>query len=52
MEEQLPAGLGEREISEFVEDDEVEPGEMGGNATLAGFDLERAHIPPLPDRPV
>jgi hypothetical protein len=32
MEEQLTAGLGEGEISEFVEDDEVEPGEMIGDA--------------------
>ena len=43
MEEQLPAGLGEGEIAEFVEDDEVEPGKMIGNAALAagtGLGLE------------
>ncbi len=34
MEEQLPAGLGEGEIAEFVEDDEVKPGKMIGNAAL------------------
>ena len=44
MEEQLTAGLGEGEISEFVEDDEVEPGEMIGDAarpagSSLGFEL-------------
>src|SRR4029077_5243065 len=34
MEEQLAAGLGEREIAEFVEDDEVEPGQVIGEAAL------------------
>ena len=29
------AGLGERQIAEFVEDDEVEAGEMVGDAFLA-----------------
>lgn len=28
MEQQLPASLGKREIAEFVEDDEVEAGEV------------------------
>ena len=35
MEEQLPAGLGEGEIAEFVEHDEVEPGQVIGDAALA-----------------
>ena len=35
MEEQLAAGLGERQIAELVQNDEVEPGEMIGDATLA-----------------
>ena len=35
MEEQLAAGLGKREIAEFVEDDEVEPGQVIGEAALA-----------------
>ena len=35
MEQQLPAGLGEGEIAEFVEDDEVEAGEIIGDASLA-----------------
>jgi len=34
MEEQLAAGLGEGQISEFVEHDEVEPGEVIGHAAL------------------
>src|SRR3954465_438658 len=43
MEEQLAAGLGEGQIAELVEDDEVEPGEMIGDAALAagaGFALQ------------
>jgi hypothetical protein len=43
MEEQLAAGLSEGEIAEFVEDDEVEAGEMIGDAALpvrAGLGLE------------
>ena len=36
MEQQLPAGLGEGEIAEFVEDDEVEAGEIIGEAVLGG----------------
>ncbi len=43
MEEQLPAGLGEGQVSEFVEDDEVAPGELVGGAALASgaeFGLE------------
>src|SRR5271166_4746021 len=34
MEQQLPAGLGEGEIAEFVEDDEVEAGEIVSDASL------------------
>ena len=43
MEQQLPAGLGEREIAEFVEDDEVEAGQVIGDASVAAgstFGLE------------
>ena len=43
MKEQLAAGLGEGEIAEVVEDDEVEAGEMIGDAALstgAGLGLE------------
>src|SRR5271168_1764520 len=43
MEQQLPAGLGEREIAEFVEDDEVEAGQVVGDASLSAgstFGLE------------
>ena len=40
MEEQLPAGLGEGQVAEFVEDDEVAPGELVRGAALAsGADL-------------
>ena len=35
MEQQLPAGLGEGQIAEFVEDDEVEAGEIIGETPLA-----------------
>ena len=34
VEEQLSAGLGERQIAEFVEHDEVEPGKIIGDAAL------------------
>jgi hypothetical protein len=43
MERQLPAGLGEGQIAEFIEDDEVEVGEVIGNPALAAsaaFSLE------------
>jgi len=43
VEQQLPAGLSEGEIAEFVEDDEVEAGEIIGKASLptgAGLTLE------------
>jgi hypothetical protein len=43
VEQQLPAGLGEGEISEFVEDDEVEAREIIGEPSLAAsaaFGLE------------
>lgn len=39
----MPAGLGEGQIAEFVEDDEVHAGEIVGHAALAagaGFGLE------------
>ena len=44
MEEELPAGLGEGQIAELVEDDEVEAGQMIGKSALAavaglGFQL-------------
>ncbi len=44
MEEQLAAGLGEGQVAELVEDDEVEAGEVIGDAALAagtclGFEL-------------
>ena len=40
MEEQLPAGLGEWQVAEFVEDDEVEAAEIiGGSALPAGAGL-------------
>ena len=35
MKEQLASGLGEGPIAEFVEDDEVEPGEMDGDTALS-----------------
>ena len=35
VEEQLPAGLGEGQVAEFVEDDEVTPGELVRGAALA-----------------
>jgi hypothetical protein len=43
MEEQLPAGLREGEIAEFIEHDEVETGQVVGDAALpagAGLGLE------------
>jgi len=43
VEQQLPAGLGEGEITQFVEDDEVEAGEIIGKSSLAtgaGLSLE------------
>jgi hypothetical protein len=43
VEQQLPAGLGAGEIAEFVEDDEVEAGEIIGKSSLAtgaGLGLE------------
>ena len=43
MEQQLAAGLSKREVAEFVEDDEVYPGQMFSDTTLpavAGLDLE------------
>jgi len=36
VEEQLAAGLGERQLAEFVEHDEVEPGEIIGAPPLPG----------------
>ena len=43
MEQELAAGLGEGQIAELVQDDEVEAGEMIGDAALAagaGLGLE------------
>ena len=43
MEQQLSAGLGERQIAEFIENNEVEAGEIVGDAPLAtgsAFGLE------------
>ena len=43
VEQQLATGLSERQIAELVEDDEVHPGQMLGDATLpsvAGLDLQ------------
>jgi hypothetical protein len=43
MEQELAAGLGKRQVAEFVEDDEVHPGQMLGDPTLpsvAGLDLQ------------
>ena len=43
VEQELAAGLGEGQIAEFVEDDEVHAGEVVGHAALpagAGFGLE------------
>ncbi len=34
MEEQLPAGLCEGQIAEFVEHDKVQPGQVVGDAAL------------------
>ena len=42
MEEQLPAGLGEGQIAEFVEDDEVEPGQVVGDAALLAAAVSRS----------
>ena len=42
MEQQLAAGLSERQVAEFVENDEVHPGQMLGDPTwpsIAGLDL-------------
>jgi hypothetical protein len=43
VEQELSAGLGERQVAEFVEDKEVEPGQMLGQsalASIAGLGLE------------
>ncbi len=43
MEQELATGLGEGQIAEFVEDDEVHPGQMISEPTLscvAGLGLE------------
>jgi len=43
MEEELAAGLGEGQIAEFIEDDEVHAGEVIGEpalAAVAGFGFE------------
>jgi hypothetical protein len=46
MEQQLAAGLCERQVAQFVEDDEVHPGQVLGDPTLPstpGFDLQAVH---------
>jgi hypothetical protein len=43
MEQQLPAGLGEGQIAQFIEDDEVEAGQIVSQPPLtagAGFTLQ------------
>jgi hypothetical protein len=43
VEQELTAGLGEWQIAEFIEDDEVHPRQMVGETalpTVAGLDLE------------
>jgi hypothetical protein len=43
MEQQLAAGLSERQVAQLVEDDEVHPGQMLGDTTLpsvTGLDLQ------------
>ena len=43
MEQQLAAGLSERQVTKLVEDDEVHPGQMLGDtplASVAGLDLQ------------
>ena len=43
MEQQLASGLGEGQVAELVEDDEVAPGQLIGEPALAagaGFGLE------------
>jgi hypothetical protein len=35
VEQKLAAGLGEGQVAQFVEDDEVQPGQVIGQATLA-----------------
>ncbi len=46
MEEQLTAGLGEGQLAQLIEDDEVQPGHVVGETTLlaaAGLCLEAVH---------
>ena len=46
VEQQLTAGLREGQISEFIQDQEVEPGDQVGSAALsfcAGFSIELVH---------
>src|SRR3546814_8504987 len=45
MEQQLPASAGEREIAQFVEDQEVEPRQMLGE--LSGAALVNLHLEPV-----
>jgi hypothetical protein len=43
VEQELAAGLSERQVAELIEDDEVHPGQMFGDATLpsvAGLNLQ------------
>ncbi len=49
MEQELAAGLSEREIAEFVEDQEVEAGDQLGGPALpfgAGLGIELVHQVP------
>src|SRR3546814_13564663 len=45
MEQQLPASAGERQIAQFVEDQEVEPRQMLGE--LSGAALVNLHLEPV-----
>jgi hypothetical protein len=51
----VPAGAGERQLAEFVEDEEIEPrqvlGELAG-VVLTGFELEPVDAPVLAARTV
>ena len=40
MEQQLAAGMGEGQISEFVEDHEVDPGQVIRDTTHRRYDAE------------
>lgn len=44
MEEQLPAGLGEGQIIELVHDDEVEPGQVIGEAPSSDEEMCASYV--------